>query len=117
MTFEDITTFEQVDDTEAEILLNRLYHPDLSTQHPLLRKLPVPQQWLLEALEKQSQRWRHKPYFRDNLPDRRIALLNGYYRAHRLVNCMMFRSPYTKSKALARCGLRECPFCTYIKGQ
>src|SRR5665213_2581427 len=115
MTFEDITTFDQAGDREAKILLARAYHPALSTDHRLFHRLPVPQQWLLEALERQSERWRHKPYFRDNLIDRRIALLNGYHRTHRLVNCMMARSPYTKSKALARCNLRECPFCTYIK--
>jgi len=117
MTFEDITTFEQADDTEAEILLSRLYHPGLSTDHRLFDSLPAPQQQLLRALERQSERWRHKPYFRDNLFDRRIALLNGYHKSQRLVNCMMSRSPYTNSKSLARCNLRECPFCTYIKGQ
>ncbi|HEY3855690.1 MAG TPA: hypothetical protein VGO67_14975 [Verrucomicrobiae bacterium] len=117
MTFEQITTFEQFSGTDAEILQSRLYHPALSTEHRFFKRLPVPQQYWLEALEKQSNRWQHKVYFKDNLNDRRIALLNGYHQAQRLINCMMNRSPYTKSKALARCNLRECPFCTYLKGQ
>ena len=117
MTFEDITTFEQGKDTEAEILLSRLYHTGVEHRAPAVQQAAG-------AADRRWRRWKNSPSAggtrftsRTISLTTRIALLNGYHRAHRLVNCTTARSPYTKSKALARCSFRECPFCTYIKGQ
>jgi hypothetical protein len=108
---------EQVSDLSREILLSHCYHPELHSEHKDFAQLPVHAQWALNKLEQQSARWCHKPYFqsRGGLPNTRIAILNGYYRTDRLLNCMMERNKY--GTGYGRCGLAMCPFCQYLKGQ
>ena len=98
--------------------LSRLYHPDISPDHPAFRDLPAKEQHLVTALHKQYERWSHRPYFKRGLSDRLIAALNGYDRAGRLATCMMEASRYSNRNPLARCGLEWfCEFCAYLRGQ
>ena len=101
-----------------ELRKDLLYHPDLSCRHEHFRILPDEDQDLLGRLERQSERWLHKPYFKANLQDRRIAVLNGYHRSTRLLDCMMVKNKFTHTRYLNRCKLAWfCPFCAYLKGQ
>ena len=95
-----------------------LFHPELSCRHENFRDLGNEDQEFLGRLERQSERWLHKRYFKENVEDRRIALLNGYHRSNRLLNCMMIKNGFTHNRYLKRCDLAWfCPFCAYLKGQ
>jgi hypothetical protein len=101
-----------------EVCLANQYHPDLHAGHPAFGQLPLLAQAALEALEAQSRRWGHKPYFRDGVPNTRIAILNGYHKSNRLLDCMMVTNKYDPSMPKGRCSLAcFCPFCAYLRGQ
>jgi hypothetical protein len=103
-----------------ELIQALLHHPSIDIAHPLFDHLPFRSQALLERQEDQSEKWYHKPYFRDGVRQRRIAFLNGFHQADRLVSCMMTLLPETKSgrRRWKRCSIaRFCEFCAYIRGQ
>jgi hypothetical protein len=104
---------------EDEIVLAQSYHPALRTGHPDFGRLPVHAQWALVALEKQDAKWGHMPYFktRGGLDNTKVAVLNGYHKTERLLNCMMVPNQYSASAPYGRCGLLACPFCAYLRGQ
>jgi hypothetical protein len=80
--------------------------------------LPQTSYDLLTRLRKQSERWGHKPYFKANVIDRRIALLNGYHRADRLLDCAMTSNRFNPELPYSVCKLSWfCPYCAYLKGQ
>ena len=98
--------------------LSRLYHPDLSDEHPAFQDLPAKEQRLVVALHDQYDRWSHKLYFKHGLSGRLIAALNGYDFADKLASCMMVPNRYSERFPFARCGLDWfCDFCAYLKGQ
>ena len=111
-------TFTDLWVPSPELRLSWLYHPALSMAHPMFDILPDQSQRLLNELERQSNRWSHKAYFKDGLSSRRIAVLNGYHRADRLVKCMMQNNKYSIARKYQRCELIWfCPFCSYLKAQ
>lgn len=101
----------------SELRQDLLFHPALSSRNPSFTILPDASQVLLAQLEKQSQRWGHKPYFKANVSDRRIALVNGYHKAKRLLDCAMIQDKFT-DQPYGRCKLPWfCPYCGYLRGQ
>lgn len=100
------------------LVLALQYHPELSVNHPVFSQLPRKEQYLLTQMDAQSRRWKKHPYFRNSIEIRRIALLNGYHRRDRLVQCKMLKYNSNHTMAHKRCGLSTfCPFCAYLKGQ
>lgn len=97
------------------------FHPDLHPGHPIFAHLPFRSQQLLCEHELQSERWNHKPYFRDGVGNRRIALLGGYQHSERLVSCMMIpvdkHAPKVRPYFRRCCLPNFCDFCAYIRGQ
>lgn len=103
-----------------ELVQALLHHPSVDCSHPLFEYLPWSSQRLLAFQRDQSESWYHKPYFRDDVRQRRISFLNGFHQADRLASCMMTkitisRTGRTKWKP---CRLpRFCGYCAYIRGQ
>ena len=100
-----------------EFILGSLNHAEVTSDHPYFDCIPVAKRDLITALEKQSRRWSKKPYFRDNLQGRRIAVLNDYSKSATLSDCMMIKRSRL-AKDYKRCMLDWfCEFCAYLKGQ
>lgn len=101
-----------------DFYLSQLYHPVMNPEHKDFHRLPADQQALVQALQKQYDRWSHKLYFKRGLPGRLIAALNGYHFAAKLCSCMMVANKYTKHVQYGRCHQDWfCEFCAYMKGQ
>ncbi len=104
--------------TSPDIILGNCYHPSLTPNHKAFTRLPIRQQVLLERLQRQCRKWNHKPYFRGSVPNTTVAIVNGYSKADRLLNCMMVDNKYNASVPYGRCNLINfCPYCAYLKGQ